>query len=593
MSTPQPKPASERTLLELGGEAVHLLRSAPAGTLGVYYLGSVPFALGFLFFWSDMSRSAHAREYCGEAALGLAVLFFWMKSWQAVFAARVRAMLLGSAPPWSLARALRLAACQIILQSTAFLVFPVALALLFLLPWAYAFYQNVTALGDGTPLTLMETVRRSREQALLWKKQNLGVLWLLSPWALLLGAVLAFFALWQSGAGAAAATLALLIPFLIMISPLGLFTAGNAALLILILPELLHRLLGIETRFTLSGASAVLNSTFLTAVLALSYLVMDPLVKTAYTLRCFYGDTLATGADLRSQLRAVALRSGKTALMALVAAGLFLSAAGIVRAESAPAWPSPSPAVAPSELNQAISEVLKQREYEWRLPREIPGRKDVPEEQGVVSEFVDSIGKTLLKWKDAVRQWFPRRPPKPVPDKPVPPSPNMGFFALDAVRIVLYALLAVTVAATLWVLVEQFRRSRAGPLLTATAEEIPAKPDVTDESATADKLRPDEWLELAKSLLGRGELRLALRALFLSNLAWLARREWITIARFKSNREYARELQRRAHSRPEAVRTFWADVDTFDAVWYGRLNPDARMIADFQADLERIRALGE
>jgi len=52
-------------------------------------------------------------------------------------------------------------------------------------------------------------------------------------------------------------------------------------------------------------------------------------------------------------------------------------------------------------------------------------------------------------------------------------------------------------------------------------------------------------------------------------------------------------LQRRAHSRPEAVRTFWADVDTFDAVWYGRLDPDPPMIADFQADLERIRALGE
>ena len=588
MSARHPETASERTLLELGGEAVHLLRSASAGTLGVYYLGSVPFALGFLFFWSDMSRSAHAREYCGEAALGLAFLFFWMKSWQAVFAARVRAMLLGSAPPWSVARALRLAACQIILQSTAFLVFPVALALLFLLPWAYAFYQNVTALGDGTPLTLMETVRRSREQALLWKKQNLGVLWLLSPWALLLGAVLAFFALWQSGPDAAAATLALLIPFLIVISPLGLFTAGNAALLILILPELLHKLLGIETRFTLSGASAVLNSTFLTAVLAVSYLVMDPLVKTAYTLRCFYGDTLATGADLRAQLRTMALRNGKTALMAFVAAGLFLSAPGIVRAESAPAGPSPSPAVAPSELNQAISEVLKQREYEWRLPREIPGRKDTPEEQGVVSEFLDSTGKTLLKWKDAVRRLFPRRPPKPKP-----PSPNMGFLALDTVRIALYALLAVTVAAILWVLVEQFRRSRAGPLLTATAEEVPAKPDITDESATADKLPPDEWLELAKSLLGRGEPRLALRALFLSNLAWLARREWITIARFKSNREYARELQRRAHSRPEAVRTFWADVDTFDAVWYGRLDPDPPMIADFQADLERIRALGE
>ena len=41
-------------------EAVHILRSAPGSLLSVYYIGSVPFILGLLYFWADMSRSAKA-----------------------------------------------------------------------------------------------------------------------------------------------------------------------------------------------------------------------------------------------------------------------------------------------------------------------------------------------------------------------------------------------------------------------------------------------------------------------------------------------------------------------------------------------------
>ena len=47
---------------ELLEEAFHLLRLAPASTLAIYYLGSLPFILALLFFWSDMSRSAFAAQ---------------------------------------------------------------------------------------------------------------------------------------------------------------------------------------------------------------------------------------------------------------------------------------------------------------------------------------------------------------------------------------------------------------------------------------------------------------------------------------------------------------------------------------------------
>src|SRR5579859_2125579 len=61
-----------RTALEILEEAVHLLRSAPAGALAAYLTGSVPFLLGLLYFFADMSRNAFAGEHLLSASLILA-----------------------------------------------------------------------------------------------------------------------------------------------------------------------------------------------------------------------------------------------------------------------------------------------------------------------------------------------------------------------------------------------------------------------------------------------------------------------------------------------------------------------------------------
>src|SRR6266446_3071590 len=84
--------------LELVEESVHLLRTSPPAALAAYYLGAVPFVLGLLFFWADMSRSPFASQHLAEGALGLAGLFLWMKSCQVVFAAKLRAYIAGEPP---------------------------------------------------------------------------------------------------------------------------------------------------------------------------------------------------------------------------------------------------------------------------------------------------------------------------------------------------------------------------------------------------------------------------------------------------------------------------------------------------------------
>ncbi len=103
--------------LELIEEAVHLVRGAPVATLAIYYAGAVPFVLGLLFFWAHTTWFQPTGDQVAWAALGLVVLFAAMKVAQAEFCARLMATRLGtSAPPWSWARARKLAIAQMRLR---------------------------------------------------------------------------------------------------------------------------------------------------------------------------------------------------------------------------------------------------------------------------------------------------------------------------------------------------------------------------------------------------------------------------------------------------------------------------------------------
>jgi hypothetical protein len=173
-------------------EAVHLIRTSSPTVLGLYYIGSLPFILALLYFWTDMIRSAFADRHCAEASLGLAILFIWMKSWQSVFIQRLLTTHIRGIPAfrWSLRRIGRLVVTQTIIQPWGMLVLPMALLLTFPFPWAYAFFQNVMVFGDGEDSTINTVLKRSWQQAKLWPKQNVFLIWLLSPWLLVIASVL-------------------------------------------------------------------------------------------------------------------------------------------------------------------------------------------------------------------------------------------------------------------------------------------------------------------------------------------------------------------------------------------------------------------
>ena len=592
-------------------EAAHRLRLAPIGTLGIYYAGSLPFALALLYFWADMSRSADAAEHSAISALVVAVLFLTMKAAHAVFAARLRAQFAREPMPrWTAARLGRVLLVQTGLHAPGLFVlslsglvfmlpipyafaFLLALALTLPIGWEYAFYQNVTALGDGAPgVTAREIIRRAWQHTLA-----------------------------RPGANHAG---------LSILGGLALFVWLNLLISAFLLPQLIKMFTGEENAVT-NDPLSLLNTTLFAVSGVLVYLVVDPLVKTFYTLRCFYEDSARTGEDLLAELRALpplngaptsepgpstavpgmAVSAPRAGAAALARASLLLVLCGLaaiapsLTAAPLPTSSTPPPVpfkeaprtVSPPALDRSIHDVLSRREFTWRSPRP-PVARDANTNQGPIGRFLDSVGtwikaqtKKVGDWFndlwEKIRRWTHRDEPVSAPSAPsVNPAPLMR-----PTLYVVAALLALGVIYLIWSGARGWRRTARldGRTLDPDfGKTLP--PDLSAEDVLATQLPEDEWLALARRLLESGERRLALRALYLSLLAGLGARGLLVVARHKSNRDYFNELRRRTRDRPELPGAFGRSVRAFERVWYGSDAVDDGLLASFEAD--RVEALG-
>lgn len=535
---------SSISAVELLEQAFHALRTSPLETLLCYYIGSIPFVLMFLYFVADMSRSPYAALHCVPAAAGLAAAYAWMKTWQTVFARRLLAHTnRATLPSWSAGRILRMTAIQTAIQPTSLVLVPLSSLIMLPLGWVVAFYDELTVLGDGDSLEHTgKVIARAARQANLWPWQNHMLLAIMSG--------------------------------------LTLFVFGNIAYAALLVPQLLKSLFGIETVFTRSGLS-LLNTTFLITITALTYLCVDPLMKAVYTLRCYYGMALRSGADIRSDFRAA-----RAPLLLLAA--LLLAMPGSVASAAEPA--AASPVVAADDLDQAIEDVLSRPEYTWRMPREIVQPE---EDRGFFATAIEwvadatgralrSIGRAfqrLLKW---IGELFKSNKP---PHKPMPDRDVDWVAVTNVLLLVLLAAAASVLAVALW---RSRARRRRGADMQATPVAT-ARPDISSEQTTADELPEDEWSALAIEYASKGEYRLAIRALYFAALAGLAGAELIAIARFKSNRDYLLELSRNAGGGALLVNDFAGCVAVFDRVWYGEHAAVAELFASYRASVDALR----
>jgi hypothetical protein len=521
-------------------DAFQLVRSAPLSTMTAYYIGTLPFILALLYFWADMSSGVFAEQRLAGGASLLCCLFIWMKSWQAVYARKLLAQLTGeSEPRWDRPRILRTVVAQTVLQPSGLFLIPVSALILMPFAWVFTFYQNAIIFGAGDQSDLKTVFRRCWRQMKLWPSQNHCILMALKVF--------------------------------------GLFVLLNVILGALGVPFLMKGLLGIETAFTQSWLAA-LNTTFFMAVLTLTYLCYDPLVKATYVARCFYGQSLETAEDLRAELRAsVSARKHVTVALLLLAA----CASGLRAGE--PESVSP---VSPAALDRSISEVIQQREYTWRMPREKApsARTDLgwlERRLKAFGEWFQRVVQKAFNWLRKVIQWLLQN------RRPGGGGGGSGFNWYAAFRLLLILLLVALLVSIVLLILRMLRQKEATS--EVLAQPLPPAPDLLDENTGADQLPEDGWLQMARELLEAGDLRLALRAYYLASLAHLAERNLITIARYKSNREYERELRRRAHAVPTLMDTFSDNVSTFDRVWYGLHDVTRDLLEGFASNVARIR----
>jgi hypothetical protein len=551
-SSEEQKPAIE--LLE---EAFQLMRHGPIVALAAYGVGTLPFVLALLFFWSDMAHSAFAEERLARGSLGLTLLFIWMKTWQSVCTRYWLAWLSGDPPPRLTLRGLmRISARQTFLQPLGLFVLPICFVLVAPFAWLYPFFTNLTIFSSDETPHLENRVRRSWRQATLWPAQNFFLMFILKLF--------------------------------------GLFVLLNLLSAVMAGPILLKTLLGIETAFS-RNPWAALNSTLLTTLLALTYVCLDPFLKATYTLRCFYGEALHTGADLKAELKRVQ-RVPEFARAALFIIASFLLVASSSLAQETDAIPQrkPSPpgpksepraSVSPALLDRTIGEVIQHREYSWRLPRDATKVKTTDKKLNALDRFFKSLEagmRAVGRWINDAFEWLARQ---------ARPRTGPGLGTLDlaaAMKSLLLVLVVVLAAVLLWLLFRIWQRRQQTP--ETFVQTIVAAPDLSNEDVAADELPEEGWMKLAREFRERGEFRLALRALYLATLAHLAARNLIMLARFKSNREYERELARRAHSVAEVPSLFGNQVHIFERAWYGLHDVTSDTLNDFAQKVERIRS---
>ena len=541
-----------RGVFDLIEEATHVLRTAPAATLAVYFAGAIPFVLGFLFFWADMSRSPLAPQHLAEASLGMAVLFFWMKFCQAIFARRIRAQIAHEPPePWTLRTCVRILVTQAVVQPSGLFVLPLTLIPILPFAWTYAFYQSVTALDDGRPAGTFAVANHARRQAGLWLVQNGALILILAGFA---GCV-----------------------FL------------NWATVCLTLPEVIKMFLGVESVFT-ESPMAMMNTTFFAAMAGLTYLCVDPLAKTVYALRCFYGEAMQSGEDLKAELKPF-FGARKTAGAILIFLMLGLGAPALADPTPAAASPSVSETIPPPGLDQAINQTIHERKYVWRMPRQQAVQAETQE--GVIARFFDTVGAMIRDWVRAAVHWVGKVLVKLwhwlFGHQRTTTTTSSSYAWIESLQVLLYGLVAVAVAA-LAIFLYRLWRNRRRTTAEVAGQAIQPQPDVTDENVRADQLPEDGWAKLGRELLERGEFRLAMRAFYLASLAHLAARNLISIARFKSNRDYERELRRRAHAFPDLLSVFDENLAVFEGIWYGMHDVSADGVNRFAANLERLKA---
>lgn len=344
-----------------------------------------------------------------------------------------------------------------------------------------------------------------------------------------------------------------------LMAAIGLFVFLNLAILAILFPLLIKMFLGIENEFT-RGTGNPFTLQLFEITCGGTWLFMGPFTQAVFVQRVYMTEAVVSGADLLAALRRIA-----------AAAVLIVCVAGMAQADV------PAP-----ELKKNIEQVLRERQYSWQANE----KETAPDQEtGFFNGLVRSIRSglraigTALTWLgEWLRQLFDQDQSDSPPGKAKPPS--------QALRWMIFGLIGgIAIGLVLF-----FLRSPKPPV--AAPEVAMVSVNLEDESVHAADLPEEGWLAMARECAGRQDYRLALRAVYLATLAHLGQRNLLALGNAKTNRDYVRELRRRA-ANDQLHSLFRNSVLTFEAAWYGRHETGERGFLEFERNFETLRRFAD
>lgn len=389
----------------------------------------------------------------------------------------------------------------------------------------------------------------------------------------------------------------------LMLLPFWVAVWLNSLIIAMLVPQLLHSVLGVNTLLSTSVGifALVRSSAFWLSLFAGTWLALDPIVKCTFVVVYQHLRSRREGDDLRGLLASLPREQQKKAQMiastsagsrligALVVLVAILTVSQTARAEQTPPAPNRAETLTDSarqariqHLRQALDVESRRAIYRWH-------DAEHPSPPNWFDKLLAKIGREIERSWNAFRDFLRKLWPRGLnfsPDK------EKGSWQLKDLRMWLWLIVILTAAAgavLFWL------RRRRETVSLSIPEAIAPLPDLS-EGALASVRSEDEWFALAGELEGEGELRFALRAAYFGLLAGLAQREWLRIRRDRTNREYLDEFTRRWRRRPQAAVETRAEIPEklrgslrqFDRVWYGShvLTPEA--VAAYRQDQREL-----
>ena len=262
---------------------------------------------------------------------------------------------------------------------------------------------------------------------------------------------------------------------------------------------------------------------------------------------------------------------------------ILLCSFSSIKAENSEIFDSSSKIeISKNEFNQAADRTFEKSIYNWQSKRTI--NKNVPKHKifDQITKSIKDIVNFLYKIIVKIIKFFEKKNSNgDLQDK-------SGLNLSQGLKFFLLALIIIAIVLIVQIMIKYRKKEKDNQVEDLI--EVDAVPDLKQEDIDIKLFSDSGWMKLARKYEEKGDLLLALRAIFLGILAFLASQNWITLRKFKSIRNYKEELIRRLYKKPEIIDIYNKNTCIYEKIWYGNEAVELEIIENLKTDFNMIKS---